>query len=262
MDARRLSGFGRALVGGALGVLTASCGGPTAMSGFSDREARATVVVEPAERCAIQSGRLVIETESVLIREYPHHRSERSRLEEPLIVTVLSRPGTRDAAAEVTAFAAPAAYAAGERIDRLEGEVLLRRLLRSLVGRHLVIRLAENDRTASPSWVRRGKAAAQAGGAATLAGLPSPTGLATQGVELLARLDRDDLMLLADLDLDELARAVSGPGQASASDTPLAARVRLATARHSPPAAGTPGAPLPSAELVLVVWREAEVGCP
>ena len=175
MDARRLSGFGRALVGGALGVLAASCGGPTAMSGFSDREARATVVPEPAERCAIQSGRLVIETESVLIREYPHHRSERSRLEQPLIVTVLSRPGTRDAAAEVTAFAAPAAYAAGDRIDRLKGEVLLRRSLRSLVGRHLVIRLAENDRTASPSWVRHGKEAAQAGGAATLVGLPSPT---------------------------------------------------------------------------------------
>ena len=67
--------------------------------------------------------------------------------------------------------------------------------------------------------------------------------------------------LLSDLDLDALARAVSVPGHASASGTPLAVRLRLATAPLAP-GADTPGASLPSAELVLVAWREAELGCP
>ena len=213
----------------AVGVaLATACGGPARMSGFPEREARAPMMMEAADRCAAWPGRLVIETEAVTIREFPHHGAARSHLEQPLLVAVLSRPDDDARRGEVFVRAAPAVYRPGERIGHLEGVGLLDRPLGAVRGHHLVVRLAENDRAVTPGWARAGKtvAGAGAGGAASLVGLPSPSGVVGQAVELLAKLDEDDLILLADIDLDRVSAAIALGGGAHPSPAPAAPSFR------------------------------------
>ena len=53
-------------------LLLAACGGPEKMSGFKEVEARALVGVEvPMDGCAVRTGRLVVEIERLVVREYP-----------------------------------------------------------------------------------------------------------------------------------------------------------------------------------------------
>jgi len=116
------------------------------------------------------------------------------------------------------------------------------------------VRLLENNRTAAPSWQRYAEAVTHAGvGALSALGMPGPpTSVVDVALSLLARLDRDSLILRWDVDIDGLARALplDRPGETL--------RFRLHTARDTP--AG-PGRGFPSAELQLLVYREAEPGC-
>jgi hypothetical protein len=222
------------------------------MGGFSDAEARAAARAEPVDPCSFRTGRLVVEVEEALVREYPHYGVGGRRSEEPMLLTVLASPGGPDApprAAEVAVQLAPAVYHPGDRILALEGRRLVDKPLRTLRGRRLTVRLAENDRTNAPHWARLGEEATSAGGGA-LSAVGVPGGALTQAFELIRKIDRDDLVLLADVDLDALTAALSASGGAQ--------RLRFQTNRRT--AAGAE-AGRPVAELALLVYREPEPGC-
>jgi hypothetical protein len=241
-----------ALVVGAGGCATSA--GPR-MGGFTDAEARAPAHVESVDPCTFRTGRLVLEVEQALVREYPHYGATPGRRsEEPMLLTVLGLPdpsGTAPHDAEVAVHMAPAAYRPGDRIHALEGKHLLDRPLRTLRGRRLTVRLAENDRTSVPRWAQISEtAAAASGGAVSVVGLPAPGGALVQALELVRKIDRDDLLLLAEVDLDAVAAAL-GPSSG-------AQRLRFQTSRLvlAGAAAGQP-----VAELVLIAYREPEPGC-
>jgi hypothetical protein len=243
-----------------LGLALAACAaGPAAvkMGGFPEAEARARPSpVEEADVCAVRTGRLVVEVERALVREYPHRGSNPGgRAEQPLLVTVLAPPGAeaRPALAEVAAAVAPSGYRPGERVDVFDGRRLLDRPLRAVRGRVLTVRLAENDRTSAPRWATLSESLSGVVGIASLGGVPAPPGgVVSQAIELLRQLDRDDLILLWRLPLDDLAaRVTSTPARAL--------RLRAATTRLVPTG---PEQGHPAAELDLLILREPESGCP
>jgi hypothetical protein len=236
-------------------ALLAGCASQSAgprMGGFSDDDARAPARAEPVDPCSFRTGRLVIEVEEALVREYPHYGVTGSRSEEPMLLTVLA-PGAPDAAAraaEVAVQIAPAAYRPGDRILALEGRRLLDKPLRTLRGRRLTVRLAENDRSSAPHWAGLTEDASSAGGGALSAvGVPGG-GALTEALELIRKLDRDDLVLLADVDVDALAATLTATGGAQ--------RLRFQTNRRT--VAGAE-AGRPVAELALLAYREPESGC-
>jgi hypothetical protein len=239
-------------------VVLAGCAGgaaPVRMGGFPEAEARAKVApVQETDLCSVRTGRLVVEVERALVREYPHHGSAPGgRAEQPLIVSVLAPAGEERAGlAEVTAAVAPSAYHAGERVSAFDGRRLLDRPLRAVRGRVLTVRLAENDRTSGPRWATLSESLSGVVGVATLGGLPAPPGsVVSEAIELLRQLDRDDLILLWRIPLDELAaRLIAAPTRAL--------RLRMVTTRA---VAGGGDQGLPAAELDLAVFREAEPGC-
>ena len=118
----------------------------------------------------------------------------------------------------------------------------------------LELRLAENDRTLAPEWARYAhQLVGGAAGAAGAAGLPVPPGgLVDELVNQLARLDRDDLILIWRADVAELAPALSAA-------PPRLLRLSLATTRRA--SAGS-DKDAPAAELDLLLYREPEPGCP
>ncbi|HEY8925383.1 MAG TPA: hypothetical protein VIU64_13445 [Polyangia bacterium] len=252
-------------------LLGGGCGGPTRMGGFPEHEARASMTAEAVDGCAVRTGRLIIETETILVREYPHYGAAPGRrLEEPMLVTLLAAPGAGGAGGgaappkddarggELAIHGAPAAFEPGRRVVTLERLRLLDRPLGALVGRRFTVRLAENDRTKAPRWAEVGTTATKTTAAASVVGLPSPAGALAEALEILRQLDRDDLILLADVELDRVAAQLALP----AGDAPTrqrAARLRFATARR---VALGPGAGQPSAEMTLLAYREAETGCP
>ena len=219
------------------------------MGGFSDEEARAAAQAEPVDPCSFRTGRLVVEVEEALVREYPHYGVAGSRSEEPMLLTVLTPSGTAaPRAAEVAMHLAPAAYRPGDRIVALEGRRLLDKPLRTLRGRKLTIRLAENDRSSAPHWARLGESATAAGGGVISAvGVPVSGGVLTQALELIRKIDRDDLVLLAEVDVDAVTAALTISAGAQ--------RLRFQTKRR------TADAGRPVAELALLVYREPEANC-
>jgi len=228
---------------------------PVRMGGFPEPEARAKVApVEEADVCAVRTGRLVVEVERALVREYPHHGSAPDgRAQQPLIVSVLAPDGEERAGlAEVAAAVAPSAYHAGERVSAFDGRRLVDRPLRAVRGRVLTVRLAENDRTSGPRWATLSESLSGVVGVAALGGLPAPPGsVVCEAIELLRELDRDDLILLWRIPLDELAaRVTAAPTRAL--------RLRTVTTRV---VAGGPEQGRPAAELDLIVLREPEPGC-
>jgi len=248
-----VSAAAAALVLGAPGCATPSAA--PRMGGFTDDEARAPAQVEPIDPCGFRTGRLVLEVEQALVREYPHYGATPGhRSEEPMLLTVLGLPdpsGTAPHDAEVAVHMAAAAYRPGDRIHALEGQRLLDRPLRTLRGRRLTVRLAENDRTSVPRWARVSEtAAATGGGAVSVVGLPTPGGALVQALELVRQIDRDDLLLLAEVDLDAVAASL-GPSSG-------AQRLRFRTSRLVLSGATT-GQPV--AELALIAYREPEPGC-
>jgi len=233
------------------------CSGPEQMSGFPLKDARAQVQTQPADDpCAIRSGRLVLEVAQAIVREYPHTELARlKRAKQPMLllwVTGARQPG-RPPEVDLTHVSAPEDYRPGDRIHFFEGLRLLDRPLRTLHGRGLELRLAENDRTSAPQWVQVAHTIAGAGaGAAGAAGVPvPPSGAIDLVIELLRKLDRDDLILIWSTDADTLARELFAP--------PRMLRVHLTTPRR---VRGGPGDGLPTAELDLLLYLEAEAGCP
>ena len=259
----------------AVTVLAAgACGGPTRMGGFPESEARASMKVEAVDGCTVRTGRLIIETEAILVREYPHYGAAAGRrLEEPMLVTMLAAPAPRtgggggapaaaskqdERGGELAIHGAPAAFEPGQRVVTLERLRLLDRPLGALGGRRFTVRLAENDRTKAPRWAEVGTTATKTTAAASVVGLPSPAGVLAEALEVLRQLDKDDLILLADVDLDRVATSLAEPA-AGAPVGQRAARLSFSTARR---VAAGPGAGQPAAEMTLLAYREPDVGCP
>lgn len=257
------------LLAAATVAIGAACGGPTRMGGFPEHEARASMTTEAVDGCTVRTGRLIIETETILVREYPHYGAAAGRrLEEPMLVTMLAAPGPGSGGAslkddarggELDIHGAPAAFEPGQRVVTLERLRLLDRPLGALVGRRFTVRLAENDRTKAPRWAEVGTTATKTTAAAPAVGIPSPAGVLAEALEVLRQLDKDDLILLADVELDRVAAELASSPAGKAATGQPAARLRFSTARRVPLG---PGAGQPSAEMTLLAHREPETGCP
>ena len=266
-------------VAGAIAIIVSifaaggACGGPTRMGGFPEPEARASLKIDVVDGCAVRTGRLVIETEAILVREYPHYGAAPGRrLEEPMLVTLLAAPAASAAlgrgapvaaknderGGELAIHGAPAAFEPGQRVVTLERLRLLDRPLGALGGRRFTVRLAENDRTKAPRWAEVGATATKTTAAASVVGVPSPAGVLAEALEILRQLDKDDLILLADIDLDRVTALLASPA-GDAAVTQRAARLTFATPRR---VALGPGVGQPSVEMTLLAYREAELGCP
>jgi hypothetical protein len=234
-------------------ALLAACGGPEKMNGFSERDARArTIAPESIDACSVRQGRLVVEVESALVREYPHaHVADAlHQHKQPLLLLWVRQAAGGPGATVITPMAAPEEYRPGDPIRFFEGRRILDQPLRLLAGRRLEVRLAENNRTVEPRWHElAGQIGHGALGAAGGVGLPAPpSGVFDAAVDLLQKLDRDDLILIWSAAADEVMAAL-GP-----MTEHRALRYRLATARV------VEGAP--SAELSLLAYLEPEPGCP
>jgi len=240
-------------------LLLGACGGPEKMSGFTDADARALVGVEvPTDACAVRTGKLVLEVERVVIREYPNAIPVELRVagtpELPKLPLILlwirgERQTGRPPEVDLSLLAAPEDFLSGDRVRFFEGKRLLERPLRSLSGRTLELRLAENDRTMTPRWAEIGHMlAGGASGAASAVGVSAPTSVIDVAIDLVRKIDEDDLILIWSTPVEELAATLA----------PLA-RIHLATPRDVVDAAGQKA---PSAELDLLAYVEPEPGCP
>jgi hypothetical protein len=238
--------------------LASGCGGPTAMGGFSDREAHVTPVAPTAvDACAIRTGLLVIEVEKVVINEYPHHDAASPHEEQPLLVRSIFADGQAEKDGDVQAWVSPFRYRSGQPVTAFAAMRLVERPLRALSGKKLVIRLAENDRTSPARWNQVAGAAGDAAGAGGALGVPVvPAALVEEGVHLLASVDRDDLILLWSIDAAALTEALAQEVVPGATAAARALRYSLATPRRSPDGKA------PAATVDIVVFRQPEPGCP
>jgi len=197
---------------------------------------------------------LVVEVEHALVREYPSHGVPGlDGKQQPLLLVSLLAGPQWPREAELMPLVAPPEFQPGDPIGFFDGHRLLDRPVRTLRGRRLEIRLLENNRTAAPAWQTYAEAVSHAGvGALSALGMPGPpSSVVDAAVALLVRLDRDSLILLWALPLDQLLAMLD----AAEGDV---LRFPLASTRATP--AG-PGRGAPSAELSLLVYREPEVGC-
>lgn len=225
------------------------------MNGFSPQEARAVLSgPQPVVACDLRKGRLVLEIERALVREYPRSSKDViSRKKQPLLLLWVTHPAGGSGAVALTPLVAPEEYRAGEVIRWFEGKRLLEQPARLLTDRVLELRLAENNRTAEPEWR---KIAGQLGsGVSSAAGevgvtMP-PAGVVDMGLNLLQQLDRDDLILRWTIPTGDVQKALGEPSQGRLL------RYRLATSKVTPE---DPTAP--SAELDLLFYWEPEPGCP
>lgn len=238
----------------ALPLLLAACGGNSAqMGGFTEVEAKAKVMESTTlERCAVQSGRLVLEVQRVLVREYPNTAVARLKNDkQPMLLMRVSgdrQPG-RPPEVDLTPLLAPEDYAPGDPVRFFEGRRLLERPLRALSGRRLELRLAENDRTEAPKWVAYAHMVTGGAAAGGAIGIPTaPSGAADALIDVLRKVDKDDLVLFWSGEADAIAREVAGG---------RALQLKLATTRL----VTIQGAALPSAELDVVFYVEPEAGC-
>ena len=251
-------------------AVAAGCGGPTRMGGFPEKDARAVQPV-PSESipdaCTLRNGRLVVELERAVINEFPNRDAHLDRREQPLLVRSLAftdRPNEEKDERDLQSWVTPRKYKSGERIDGFEGLRVMDLPLRRIAGRRLILRLGENDRTFPPEWVTRTTQASGAvGGAAALGIAAPPAAVVQEGVELFARLDRDDRILVWTVALEQLAQdtapATAAPADGAVRPILPARRYQLATTRRLPAAGAGPS--LPSAQLTLVAYREPEPGC-
>jgi hypothetical protein len=235
------------------GAASIGCGGNplTGMRGFTPVEACAIVQADTVDACSVRTGELVIEVVDALVREWPKEPGdELERKKQPLLLTELEGPGTGTGTKEVIPMVAPEGSAKGERLRYFVGRRLLQRPLRLLQGRMLTVRLAKNNRTAEPLWEAYAqKASRYTLGAASAVGLPSmPPEAMDVGFEIIRRLTPDDRLLEWSTPMDALATQL-GP-----RDAHKAVSVRLGTTRKLGDET--------SAELRLVVYLEAEPGCP
>jgi hypothetical protein len=230
-------------------VAVAACGGPTSMGGFGDRDARVTQVAPvEVDACTVRTGLLVIEVERAVINEYPHHDPAARHEEQPLLVRSLFAAGQPEHEGDVQAWVSPMRYRPGQPIGSFTALRLLERPMRAVIDEKIVVRLAENDRTSPASWNQVATVAGGAAGASAAAGVPVlPSAVVEEGVHLLAKMDRDDLILLWATDARSLVGAL-GAGRSL--------HFGLATPRR------TPDGSAPAGSLELLIFRQPEPGCP
>lgn len=222
-----------------------SCTPPRPMSGFSERDARAQQQQHTLDACSVLNGRLVVEVEHALVREYPHVVIDQFQAKkQPLLLLWVRREVGGPGAEVITHEVAPEQYAAGDPIYDFEGRRLLALPLRLARGRRFDLRLAENNQTAEPEW-RRVTTQIREGAGAAVPGASSD--VIERALDLLAKLDKDDLILRWSADADTLIEQL-GP-----LTEHRALRLRLNTTRKL----GTQS----SAELGLLVYLEPEPGC-
>ncbi len=230
-----------------------ACGSAEKMNGFPENDARALVSAAAAlDACTVRDGHLVLEIESVLVREYPHARGDVVREhKQPLLLLWVRDPNAGPGATVLTPLAAPEEYRAGDPVRFFAGRRLLDQPLRLMRGKRMELRLAENNRTAQPNWIRYASLVGQgAGGAVSAAGFSAPpAAVIDMAIDQLRNLDRDDLILLWAADIDGIVRELG----ASASDR-RAVRYHAVTTRNKDGA--------PAGELSLLAFLEAEPGCP
>jgi len=228
------------------------------MGGFSDREAHVTPVAPTAvDVCAVRTGLLVIEVEQVVVNAYPHHDQGSPHEEQPLLVRSIFTDGQAEKDGDVQAWVSPFRYRPGQPVVTFAATRLVERPLRALAGKRITIRLAENDRTSPARWNQVAGAAGDAVGAGGALGVPVvPSALVTEGMHLLASVDRDDLILLWSSDAASLVEALGREVVPGAAPAARALRYALATPRR------TPDGKAPAATVDLVVFRQPEPGCP
>lgn len=238
-----------------LGLL-AGCGGSGVekMAGFGEHDATARPAEpRPLEACQLRRGRLVMEVERALVREYPRTKRDYfAEKKQPLLLLWVSYPLGGPGAVALTPLPAPEEYSAGALIRWFEGKRLLDQPVRLLQGRRLDLRLAENNRTFEPEWR---KLATQIGhgvnsAAGELGATTPPQGLLDLAIDQLNRLDHDDLILRWSINVDDVVAALGEPFEKKAL------RYRLLTSRAAP---ADPS--LPSAEVDALFFWEPEVGC-
>src|SRR5512143_3452145 len=109
------------------------------MRGFPEGEvAVAAPRAEPLGSCAARTGRLVIEVEEVLVREYPAFGTvPKGHGVRPLLVVTLGTPGSNPAQAEAAVLLGPPGYQPGESVGFFVGRRIVDRPLRHLAHRRL-----------------------------------------------------------------------------------------------------------------------------
>jgi len=278
---------------GALGVallaaaLMAACASPLAMGGFSDREARVVAApVSAVDACTVRTGLLVVEIAHVVVNEYPHHGHASTHAQQPLLVRSIFAEGQPEQEGDIQAWVSPLHYQSGQGVDSFAALRVVERPLRAMTGKHIVLRLAENDRTGPDAgWNNVAQVAGGAAGAGAAVGIPVlPSALLQEGVHLLAKTDRDDLIMLWAVDAASLTAPLAGGGERTAGQaTELAASWPPAKPTPSctlsapapaaaPPARAlrflletprrVPGSTTPAAIAEILVYREPERGCP
>ena len=252
--ARRAAGL--ALVAaGVLGVLgAAGCAGPTVMGGFSQRDARVIPAAPAAvDACSVRTGLLVVEVERLVVNEYPHHDGASAHEQQPLLVRSIIAEGQPESDGDLQAWVSPLRYRPGQAVGAFAALRVVERPLRAMNARRIVLRLAENDRTSPARWNQVAQAAGGAAAAGGALGVPVvPSALVQEGVHLLAKVDRDDLIMIWETDAGALVRELTQAGASAAS----ALRFTLATSRRAPDGQA------PAATADIVVFRQPEAGCP
>jgi hypothetical protein len=230
------------------------------MGGFADHDARvtsATATATDVDVCTVRTGLLVMEVERVVVNEYPHHDPTSAHAQQPLFVRSITSDTQAESEGDVQAWVSPLRYRAGQAVGAFEALRVVERPLRAISGKRIVLRLAENDRTSAASWNRAADVAGGAAGAGAVLGVPVlPSAIAQEGVRLLAKLDRDDLILLWSIDADALVKGLGGPDTRGSASGAKALRFALGTPRR------TPDGKAPAATADIVVFRQPEPGCP
>jgi hypothetical protein len=236
-------------------LLAGACGGSNSLRGFQESEVTAThAKPEALEGCQARSGRLVIEVEAVLVREYPNFGTvPKGHGQRPFLIVTLESPSANRAGAEAAVLMAPAGSQPGEFVEYFRGRRILERPFRYLAHRRLTVRLLENDSTSPPEWVEHVQKLKTVSPAGALVGLNVPGAVIGDGAWLLAQLDPDDLIMLYGLDLDPVITDLGAIADRRAL------RLKGVTPRRID---GAKGSADPVAEIGLLAYLEPEPGCP
>jgi hypothetical protein len=230
------------------------CGSNNPFIGFAESAVTVkTMKVERLDSCQVRNGRLVIELESLLIREYPHFGTQpKGEGQRPLLAMTLDAPGAEPASAESAVLVGPPGYQPGQQIQFFRGRRVLDRPLRNLQHYQLTLRVMENDSTVKPEWLRvvdETKAIASAG---ALVGVNVPGAVIADTAWFLTQLDPDDLILLFGVELDAVTKHLGSLGDHRTL------RLSGVTPRGLDGDTTKP----PTAELTLLAFLEPEAECP
>jgi hypothetical protein len=237
-----------------LAVVLSGCGGTSPFRGFPESQvAVAESRAEPVDGCAALTGRLVIEVQDVLVREYPHYGAiPKGHGVRPLLVVTLEAPDFGPPHREAAVLIGPQGFQPGESVDFFAGRRIVDRPARHLLHRSLELRLFKNDSTAPPEWLEYLRKLTLAAPAGTLVGVNVPGAAIADAAWLFAQLDPDDLILVWKVDLDPVLSALG----------PVRERRALRLRGITPRPVGGGAAPAPAtAELRLLAFEEPEPGC-